>query len=132
MKRQESIEFVRTVPKVMVKIRQCLDKQKMKQADLAGAIGVAPSRISQWSQGTGLPNCYQIRKIAQVLGVTMDYLTDDTTEDPSVIPSMNKISESEAELVNTVRRMCGGAEEAMRRILNPNWAQDCSTPGNGK
>ena len=60
------------------------------QTDLARAMGVAQSRISEFENGTKTDcNLSTARRLARVLGCSIDYLaaTWDTQEDPEPAPA---------------------------------------------
>jgi len=52
----------------------------MTQARLAEAAGITPAAISQIEKGARVPTTPVLRKIANVLGVSMDYLAGQTAE----------------------------------------------------
>lgn len=67
---------------LMEKVDKLLKQRGANQADLARMLGVSPSRITNWIQGTGVPNAYQTLAIARMLGVSMEYLADQEWEGP--------------------------------------------------
>jgi len=54
------------------KIRELRKAKKMKQAVLADRVGIFQSEISEIETGERKPNVYLARKIAKVLGKTID------------------------------------------------------------
>jgi transcriptional regulator with XRE-family HTH domain len=46
----------------------------LTQTEVAGRLGVAHSRVSEWERGTRRPNSGSISRLAAVLGVTVDQL----------------------------------------------------------
>ena len=50
----------------------------MNQAELAEKAGVTPAAISQIEKGTRVPTIPVLHRIANVLGVSLDYLTGKT------------------------------------------------------
>ena len=52
----------------------------MTQAKLAETAGITPAAISQIEKGNRVPTTPVLRKIANVLGVSMDYLAGQTAE----------------------------------------------------
>src|SRR5436309_1626793 len=101
------------------KIARLLKSRGMTQSDLAEMIGVAKSRVSLWMQGTGLPNAYQTRAIAMALGVSMEYLTDDSLDTP---PKADPLTDKHRLLLEAANFIDGGLDEALRRVLNPHQA----------
>lgn len=55
-------------------LKKCRKDKGISQKDLAAMIGVAPSTYSQYESGTRSPDVIKIKKIAQALQVTGDYL----------------------------------------------------------
>ena len=55
-------------------LKNCRTDKGISQKDLAAMIGVAPSTYSQYESGTRSPDVIKIKKIAQALQVTGDYL----------------------------------------------------------
>jgi transcriptional regulator with XRE-family HTH domain len=103
---------MRLVEKIVTLLRQ----RGLKQADLAAAIGVAPSRVTLWLQGTGVPNAYQLKAIATALNVPIDYLVDDSVNDPGEVRA--GLTEKERLLLGAVGFIEGGIDEALHRMLN--------------
>jgi putative transcriptional regulator len=54
------------------RIREFRKAKKMKQAVLADRVGILQSEISEIETGERKPNVYLARKIAKVLGKSMD------------------------------------------------------------
>ena len=54
----------------------------MTQAELAAAVGVTKRSIAAWEAGTSQPAGRNLRKRADALAVTPDYLTVDDATDP--------------------------------------------------
>ena len=51
--------------------------KKISQRQLARLVGVAPSSITEWLKGRGIPNADKITKLAEVLGVAVSDLIDE-------------------------------------------------------
>lgn len=51
--------------------------KKISQRQLARLVGVAPSSITEWLKGRGIPNADKITKLAEVLGVQVTDLIDE-------------------------------------------------------
>lgn len=60
----------------MLKLKEFRTKRGLSQADLAKILGLAPSAVSNWEQGTREPNIENLTKIAIVLDVTVDDLIE--------------------------------------------------------
>ena len=58
------------------KLKQAMKEQKLTQTELAKRIGSSPSSISQYISGANEPTAQKLEKIAAVLGVTAEWLTE--------------------------------------------------------
>lgn len=48
----------------------------LTQNDVAEAINVSPQAVSKWENGDCLPDCYNLKQLGQVYGVSLDILLD--------------------------------------------------------
>ncbi|MFX0199563.1 MAG: helix-turn-helix domain-containing protein [Candidatus Hodarchaeota archaeon] len=60
------------------RITETRESQGMNQAELAEKAGVTPAAISQIEKGTRVPTIPVLHRIANVMGVSLDYLTGKT------------------------------------------------------
>ncbi|MBQ6960830.1 MAG: helix-turn-helix transcriptional regulator [Clostridia bacterium] len=58
----------------MNKLRECREKAKLSQKQVAFEVGVKPPTVSQWESGIKKPSRDNIVKLASIYGVTVDYL----------------------------------------------------------
>jgi len=56
------------------RLRNALDSEGVSQNELAAMIDTDPSTISNWMNGKAKPNYYLLKRTAQGLGVSSDYL----------------------------------------------------------
>ena len=56
----------------MKSLRTLREAKGLTQAQLANAVGVAPSSVYNWERGKFEPRASQLRELARVLGVRMD------------------------------------------------------------
>lgn len=56
------------------RLAELLDKRGLKVIELAGILGVDRTRISHWLSGEQFPRVELLPRLAEVLGVTVDYL----------------------------------------------------------
>jgi transcriptional regulator with XRE-family HTH domain len=67
------------------KIKDARVKASLTQEELAAKIMVSRQAISKWESDKGIPDIENLKAIAKLLGVSVDYLIDDgTTLDMSV------------------------------------------------
>ena len=56
------------------KLNVLMRKKRLKGLDIAAACGVTASCVSWWRQGRSYPRSIELYRLAQLLGVTMEYL----------------------------------------------------------
>lgn len=97
------------------KLKEARKAAGMNQTELATAVGVTQRSLTNYECGRAVPRPGVIRKMAQVLGVTVEYLTNDETDDTDV----GRLRE---ERIENAREKFGSqgaheVEELMRRNL---------------
>jgi transcriptional regulator with XRE-family HTH domain len=96
------------------KLQQVCALKGLDQSTLAEAVGLSRSSISRILSGSQEPKLGVAWNLARVLGVSLDYLADDTQEaDPGA--AWVRLSEDELTILKLVRRL--GVEAAMDRLL---------------
>ena len=75
----------------------------MTQADLARAIGLPPSSIAHFESGARKPSFDNLRKLANALNVTTDYLVG-RADDPNIAESADPIFRDVVNLTARDRR----------------------------
>ena len=80
-------------------IAELRKKQGMTQLDLAEKLNYSDKAVSKWERGESLPDITVIKNIADLFGVTVDYLINEAHELPEaepepveVVPSRKRIS----------------------------------------
>lgn len=58
------------------------DSRKMKDANVAQATGIGKSTFSDWKSGRSEPKNDKLQKIADCLGVSINYFTDEDNGQP--------------------------------------------------
>lgn len=61
------------------KIRQLRETEGLTQKDLAAKVGVNPSAVNRWESGEKTPDLVNLVKLADLFGVTIDYLLGRTS-----------------------------------------------------
>ena len=83
-------EFIMTLGE---KIKKARIESGFSQEQLAGKMMVSRQAITKWESGKGLPDISNLKLLAQLLNVSIDYLLDDGSEhDISVIRESIDIS----------------------------------------
>ena len=65
-------------------IRSLRLEKGMTQLELAVSIGVSDKAVSKWERGDGTPDVFVLKQIADLYGVTVDFL--DTASGPVLVP----------------------------------------------
>ena len=68
-------------------------KNQMTQLDLAEKLNYTDKAISKWERGESIPDVFVLKSIAELFGVTVDYLLEDVHPEP--IPANENDSEEE-------------------------------------
>lgn len=63
------------------RLRECREKKKMTQQELAEKTGFSRGSIINWEKGIRIPNADILKKLAEALGVTVSYLMGETDMD---------------------------------------------------
>lgn len=73
------------------RLRRARFANEFSQADLAEAAGIAAAQISRYEAGKNYPRPHVVAKLAKVLGVTSEWLTEDPlqTEVPAEEPTIH-------------------------------------------
>lgn len=58
--------------------QRLLDEKGLKNADVARATGISNMTLSDWKRGKSVPKSDKMRKIAEYLNVSVDYLMTGT------------------------------------------------------
>lgn len=66
----------------MTTIRQLREERDWSQFDLALKVGVRPETVYQWETGRATPKVLQLRKLAEIFGMSSDAITLVKREDP--------------------------------------------------
>ena len=80
--------------------QKLLDEKGLKNADVARATGISNMTLSDWKRGKSVPKSDKMRKIAEYLNVSVDYLM--TGKDTEFTPEMAQI---DVTLSNMSKRM---------------------------
>jgi transcriptional regulator with XRE-family HTH domain len=94
------------------RITEARERQGLNQAQLASKSHVTPAAISQIEKGHRIPSIPVLRRIAKVLGVSLDYLTGktdqsqlkDLVQDPEVIAFYRGFQSLEPEDKEVIRK----------------------------
>ena len=83
---------------IAVNISELRKKNGMTQQDLAAKLNYTDKAISKWERGESIPDVMVLKQIADMNGVTVDYLLTDIHEAPE------PVAEEKTEVETTKRR----------------------------
>ncbi|MGB9826072.1 MAG: helix-turn-helix domain-containing protein [Desulfofundulus sp.] len=84
------------------RLKEARKKKNLLQKELATLLGVSRTTVTSWENGTRVPEFETLRRIADVLEVSVDYLLG-RTDDPSPKPLEQK-TEKEDPLTDLLKR----------------------------
>lgn len=58
-------------------LKETRKQASLSQEQLAEKLGVSRSAVAKWETGNGIPDVDNLKVIAQLLNVSIDYLLDD-------------------------------------------------------
>ena len=98
--------------------QRLLDEKGLKNADVARATGISNMTLSDWKRGKSVPKSDKMRKIAEYLNVSVDYLMTGTekrySEEDALLDA--HISE-DVELKEAIKKYYTLDEKARKYIL---------------
>lgn len=66
------------------RIKEARAAKRLKQADVAARFGIKAAAVSQWETDETRPDTAKMRELAGLLGVTVDWLTQDDVQSPDL------------------------------------------------
>lgn len=107
------------------RLKAARDLRGLNQGDLAGRAGLPPSSIAHFESGSRKPSFDTLRKLANALEVTTDYLLG-RTNDPALAESgdplyrdVGKLTARDRELAKDFLRMLAQRNQAKRKGDDP-------------
>lgn len=92
------------------KLKKLMARKRFSQEEVAKHINVSQNLVSLWTRGKSIPDMGQAAKLAAFLDVSLDYLADDTQDEPET-----GLSPAEAEILSISRTL--GYDLAKARLL---------------
>lgn len=92
------------------------NQKNLKDADVAKLSGVTKSTFSDWKKGLYHPKREKLSKIADALGVSIEYLMGDGKIDLN--PSNIYLSDEEQEVLTAYRNADNAQKEIINRLLS--------------
>lgn len=72
------------------KIKLQRKKHGMSQRDMAERLFVSRQAVSKWEADKGIPDIENLRQIAELFNISLDYLVNDEAQDDDVMPSFRE------------------------------------------
>lgn len=95
------------------KIQALIKAKGLTQKEVEAQLGFAENRISKWINGAGEPKAHQVWLLARALGVSAEYLLNDSIDDPT---NDTGLTEDERYILKTVRSIGLTADEFARKV----------------
>lgn len=98
------------------RLRQARKAAALTQRELASRLAVHPLSVGRWERGQQTPDGATISRLAQLLGVTADYLLGlDVDQRPA--EDINVLSSEEISLIQAYRRLDQRGRYGIRRMI---------------
>jgi transcriptional regulator with XRE-family HTH domain len=94
------------------KLKILAGQHRYSQSMLARELDVSQNLVSLWTRGASIPDLYEAAKMAKLFNVDVNYLADDSLDDPP--PA--ELEPDERELVSLYRALHLEKAEALRRL----------------
>ena len=106
--------------------QRLLDEKGLKNSDVARATGISNMTLSDWKRGVSKPKEDKMRKIAEFLGVTFDYLMGWESKEMMLLAASDKIlselpqkaKEIALKLAELSENQCDLLENMINEMLN--------------
>lgn len=101
------------------KIKELRLENELTQPDLAKLVGVSNGTISFWENGLSTPRFNYVKKLAESLGTTLEFLLEETTLNNEPHREITgTISRDEELLLHAYRNMSAGKKKALFNMLD--------------
>lgn len=84
------------------KLKNLRKSKNLFQSDIAKKLNVSTSAVGMWEQGRAQPDSWCIKQLANIFGVTTDYLLDNDVKEDANKDLLETIS---ADLSNPINRV---------------------------
>ncbi len=69
------------------RLREQRDRRGLRQADIAGALGVSTQAVSKWERGENAPDISLLVELGRLLGVSVEWILGGTTAETDTFPA---------------------------------------------
>ena len=92
-------EFKKTVADNIIRLRTSLN---MTQAQLGEKLNYSDKSVSKWERGESVPDVFVLKQIADLSGVTVDYIINPHDPDEEILPKVSEHRYSRSFITLTV------------------------------
>ena len=103
--------------------QRLLDEKGLKNADVARATGISNMTLSDWKRGKSVPKSDKMRKIAEYLNVSVDYLMtgkdmEFTAEMAEIDVTLSNMSERMKEYALRLNNLPSDKQELVMNLID--------------
>ena len=103
--------------------QRLLDEKGLKNADVARATGISNMTLSDWKRGKSVPKSDKMRKIAEYLNVSVDYLmtgkdTEFTVEMAEIDVTLSNMSKRMKEYALKLNNLPSDKQELVMNLID--------------
>ena len=103
--------------------QKLLDEKGLKNADVARATGISNMTLSDWKRGKSVPKSDKMRKIAEYLNVSVDYLmtgkdVEFTAEMAEIDVTLSNMSERMKEYALRLNNLPSDKQELVMNLID--------------
>jgi transcriptional regulator with XRE-family HTH domain len=89
------------------KIGTARKNKNLSQTELAKQIAISPQAVGKWERGESLPDITTLNRLAEILGVDLNYFSENFQTIDSEITALEKANSNSNELLKTKKKMPG-------------------------
>lgn len=89
----------------MFRLKELRETAKISQMELAQKLGVKQSTISTWERGRRDPDTDTVKKLAEIFGVSIDYLLELNNDNEKASPEEDAIRKKEVVLIENFKKL---------------------------
>ena len=80
------------------KIAEARKKINLSQAELAQQVSISPQAVGKWERGESMPDITTLNRLAEILGVDLNYFSENFQSEDSKVTSIESLKTQPAEL----------------------------------